>query len=1381
MVWSALIVLSAPIALDASTESPAPAASPLHDIEPWMEVPFTTSVETILEAAKDIEAPKGTDVHILFDDASHHFDAQGRSTSRQLYIYRILTRDGMDTWSTAGAAWSPWHQEKPQVKARVLTLSGDERWLDETTLSEAPATEASADMFNDRRILQAPLPALEIGSVVIEEVIVRDHQPLFAAGTNHREYLVNNQPVFLGRLVLQAPTTVPLRYGQRLADGVELERHLLQIGDQETIQLIFKYGNTSTAELPPPNLPLSQPRFPSVIFSTGESWNAIAKAYAEIVDGKLIDADLTEVLVGFPVAGDRQKKIDFLLARVQENVRYTGLELGAASIIPATPAEILERQFGDCKDQATLLVALLRQVDIEAHVALLRARVGDDVEPQLPGLGLFNHAIVYLPGDRPLWIDPTAPFARAGELPLSDQGRWALVAATTTQALIPTPTSNSVENRIVETREIYLADYGNAKVVESSEYHGSFERQQRTYRSGNVERFEGIYRTYIKNEYAAGSLESFEATPFDDLTVPFTLRLTALEAQRASTDLEEAALTLTYGDLFGEIPDVFFEEHETSREDDFVLFNPFVKEWVYRIHLPAGFEPRGVPQNQIQKIGNMRYEESFSYEDDVLQANVRLDSGLRRLTPELFEATRLGLEELSQSETTVLYFDHVGTTHLAAGRSREAIQAFRQLAEEHPQEAIHRVRLARALLAVGMGGEARRQARLASETEKTSAVAQWILGFSLVHDEIGRPHHPGFDLAGALTALERSRDLDTTNPFFWAEFAILLDYDAAGKRYSKEANLGQAIEEYQHWRQSFDRSTLDEYLLSTLFHSQRWQELHDVAEELDSSVATRDAWRLIALGALDGPKAVLDAARRRGKDHAEQIRLLNAAAQKLTAIGQFSTASSILRQTANHADNPAAALQEAEVMSRIRPLDEMSLPSDDPATPLKQFFVQVLSEEPDVEALEALFHPDLIARENLDREKLLHLYTTTQAEMLQARASLPREALLELVLSTFEFTADGDDGTGYRLAIESQLADFGYRSTAYVKPWQDGYRIVALDRDFAALGREALARFQAGDLVATRQYLDWGRDLVSLRPSDDPLVGNVLARHWKKGREADIGTIHLAVLLLLAQDSRSAEEADAPLEQLLATEEDPQRQLLLHLALTLCAQHKKDWGKLEEHTRWLFQAEPTSDVALNTWIAGLEGTGQEQALTQLANDLLQKDPEDFNGLRIQANQHLRRGQFEAAFEKYNAMSGSENAVAKLNSLAWAKLFVHPVTEEVLELAQKSAALNNYQSYAILHTLAMAYAELERPLEAYRVLLQGLKVRGSSELEDSDLLIVGRIAQSYGLVDVARDLYQRIEPPADSVDPLLSWHLAQIHLAELAPDKPGRRGKKNKEP
>ena len=87
------------------------------------------------------------------------------------------------------------------------------------------------------------------------------------------------------------------------------------------------------------------------------------------------------------------------------------MEFGESSLVPQFPSQTLKRGYGDCKDKAVLLAAMLRSAGVPASLALLNSGPGRDINPDLPGMGMFDHAIVYVPAsgaDSELWVDATA-------------------------------------------------------------------------------------------------------------------------------------------------------------------------------------------------------------------------------------------------------------------------------------------------------------------------------------------------------------------------------------------------------------------------------------------------------------------------------------------------------------------------------------------------------------------------------------------------------------------------------------------------------------------------------------------------------------------------------------------------------------------------------------------------------------------------------------------------------------------------------------------------------------------------------------------------------------------------------------------------------------
>ena len=141
------------------------------------------------------------------------------------------------------------------------------------------------------------------------------------------------------------------------------------------------------------------------------------KSWGDVVDWALPLYTLPEI-PSPAIAGEAQNLIasattgeDRLLAVldfVQRDIRYLGIELGPRSHRPSPPDLVLARRFGDCKDKALLLCALLRQAGIEAVPALTHSRFRHTLDQWLPSPGAFDHVIVRATmGERTYWIDPT--------------------------------------------------------------------------------------------------------------------------------------------------------------------------------------------------------------------------------------------------------------------------------------------------------------------------------------------------------------------------------------------------------------------------------------------------------------------------------------------------------------------------------------------------------------------------------------------------------------------------------------------------------------------------------------------------------------------------------------------------------------------------------------------------------------------------------------------------------------------------------------------------------------------------------------------------------------------------------------------------------------
>ncbi|WP_160753360.1 DUF3857 domain-containing protein [Qipengyuania algicida] len=121
------------------------------------------------------------------------------------------------------------------------------------------------------------------------------------------------------------------------------------------------------------------------------------------------------------------------LQLVQDQTGYLMNGMNGGNYLPQSPEQTWDDRYGDCKAKSYLLLAMLRQMGIEAEAVLVRSKNGDAVSVMLPMPGDFDHMIVHaVIGGEDYWLDGTnagtrlatiaevPPFAYA--LPIRDGG-----------------------------------------------------------------------------------------------------------------------------------------------------------------------------------------------------------------------------------------------------------------------------------------------------------------------------------------------------------------------------------------------------------------------------------------------------------------------------------------------------------------------------------------------------------------------------------------------------------------------------------------------------------------------------------------------------------------------------------------------------------------------------------------------------------------------------------------------------------------------------------------------------------------------------------------------------------------------------------------------
>ena len=1038
--------------------------------DPW-NVPFAGDPAQVLAAARAIHGPADSDTVVLLDEQRYTIDAGGRLSATKHIVYRVVTADGAEEEASVAQEYAPWHESKPTIRARVITADGTAHWLDAKTITDAPAEEFGSNLFSDRRILQAPLPAVAPDSVVEYEVTVRETAPLSEAGTVRRIDVWNGQYIQRLHLTLDAAPGVPLRTASQLIPAEAMRREETKAG----VRVECEWGPIQPVKEREFHLPFDVAGHPVFEFATGRSWREVAARYSSIVDGRIARADLGGLAEAPKTGETTQATAARLTSALHRRVRYTGLELGDSAIVPAAPAEVLSRRYGDCKDKAALLVAMLRSAGLKAHVALLSAGFGLDVTPSLPGFGGFDHAIVYVEASPPLWIDATAQFTRVGDLPAADQGRLALIADAASTELVKTPESTSADNRVIHKVDIRLAPSGPSEIQDSVEGYGSEEADLRArYDGAEPAKVKESLEQQAKLVYLAKSVGDSSSARSDDFSRPFTVSVTAKNASRAVTENDEAVAALFGSAVFNGLPGGVISSSDDEREpskprtDDFVLRVPFQSDYHYRVYYPNFLKPRELPKDQKVAMGPATFTASYRQDSGYVEADYRFDSGKRRFTPAEYAELRAGLERLWSDKPEMLSFASLTSEAIALGKIGEAVRLARGYATQEPESATAQARLSRVLTAAGAGISARNAARRATELDPHSEQAWEAMGQAYEHDSFGRLRAGDWNSAEAEKAYRKAIEFAADKTFAQNELAILLEFNSKGDRYAADARLDEAVAMYRAIRKGHRNDTIQRNLVILLMRAGKYEEARSEVKSLDPSTH-KAALAVIVASLTDGPgRAILDAQKDEPDPNTRHTILLSAAVT-LVQMRRYEPAVELLKAAQRISSSPELEMRLA-MASRVHRFEERLYPSDDPRSVVQRLFQVFLGAKIDEAQVRALMSRHVtMVHGDLDDQKVLRGLAGLRGRFNSL--GLSGDGIADFLLSIMNLEKEGDDGFVYRVRGKQGGDSVPFPPVYVVK--EDGqYRIIGMDGSPEDIGRLVLGLVKSGDLETARRWLD---------------------------------------------------------------------------------------------------------------------------------------------------------------------------------------------------------------------------------------------------------------------------------------------------------------------
>ncbi len=1340
--------------------------APPAGVDFWNLPLLTSDPHAVLAAAGRYTPPDGADAFTLDYSVRVEIDPLGKMHRISRSVTRVLRVQGVEPLRRVYVPWTVWRENRPKLAARVITADGGAHLLDPAAITEAPMLGATPDVPTENKILSATLPAVDVDSIIEIESEQSDREAGLPGGRFGEVTVASRYAIAHFSAVVSAASQQSLQVETR--GFVQVKQTHSEAGGAQFVTL------EAFGMAPQPNQALAPPEvtsIPTVAFSTTPNWAAVARWYASIIDKAAQSQNVTHSLP----AASRVQTIEQIFEEIQKKVRSAADWPGADSYTPQTPAETLAKGRGDSTDKAVLLIGKLAEAGIPSKTALLKAAPHPDVLPHLPGLDAFDRLIVYVPGDHPLWIDPAAEFTPVSRLPLADQGRLALIADASTTDLVRTPEATAAENHEVDTIEIQLHDGGAARLIATNEYHGAFEDAVRPAMNVLVNASQDE-KNKFQDQWArkarAERITKLDLGEPKNLLAPYRPQIIA-EGYAPSQITDDGGFVDLPGPAsinfqqFGAFVQVAAQEQTAagrppSRKIDYYIPPPLIEESRYRVVPPAGYRLKELPPSvPVVMLGPATLSTEVKAEaDGSLSIAYTFTNPKSRYTPEEAAAIVRDSQKLAGKGVLRVVLFNIAEEKIANGDLKEGIALLKKNAASAPSNANASLRLAAAFAQVGARADAVKVCENILARDPTSSITYARLAWVYTHDEFGRPFQPGMDLAAAEKAYLKAIELDPDEKSYAIQLAVLYTYDAAGVRYGNLAQVSSAIEQFR--QAGLDAlakyNAVNDYATALLF-AKRYDEVKQFF--LYPQAANADpAIKLAAMAASSGTADALEEARYLAPSADKQKILLLQVARYLLIARQFGPAAALF-QAASHASQGAGEI-DLQQIRRARNFDESTV-SKQPAIAALQHLIAAVFDPIGPDAWKKLIVPE---SRDVSLVQLRGAFLPFASGMLLAGAQASSWPCIADALTTaVDFTAEGDDGSGFRIRIAEPGSKSAPKTIAYVVKRNNEYLVLGLFGSAVSSG-EALAKEEKEDVAAARMWLNWAKDELPPATSKDPFAAFAFARLWPPSSAAGPDVLKAAAATL-AVNGPHFEQGAAALKEVRPRIADPELQNVIDAALAKAllahGQYADAIPLLEKlQAKW-----PNSESLARSLTEAHIELGQDSQASALIENLERTEAGALDGQRLRARLLAHQKKFvEAADVEAKICANAKATGSDWNDRAWTGLFARADATTMRDAAEKAVQLTQGRSPSVLHTLAVVQASTGRLQEAH-----ANAYRLADQLGEGDevLIVLGRIAEELDLRDAAANYYKRVKKPQVEIE-LSNYAFAQMRLKEMTVKK-----------
>jgi len=212
------------------------------------------------------------------------------------------------------------------------------------------------------------------------------------------------------------------------------------------------------------------------------NWEGVGSWLGTLYSGRMDASDAIKQEINVLTGGKTSTllKMQAIAGFVQHDIRYVAIELGIGGWQPHAAPDVFSHRYGDCKDKATLMRTMLREIGVDSYQVAINTERGS-VTRETPAHSAFNHVIlaIKLPEGaydsslvatmqhpklgRILFFDPTNDITPFGQIRGHLQANYGLLVTPDGGELVELPQQPSAMNSIQRVGKLTLAVNGALK------------------------------------------------------------------------------------------------------------------------------------------------------------------------------------------------------------------------------------------------------------------------------------------------------------------------------------------------------------------------------------------------------------------------------------------------------------------------------------------------------------------------------------------------------------------------------------------------------------------------------------------------------------------------------------------------------------------------------------------------------------------------------------------------------------------------------------------------------------------------------------------------------------------------------------------------------